>query len=172
MDGKVVFVGSEKGMFRVYDVSNRAMPRLLKIYKFFDNNIPINSIKASADGRFVIVSSPDSENIFVVSQSAEKEFEVYGHVTLEGYVTNTCFTVHDGQTKVLALLSNATLAGFCLPDKIGDPLKMEALPDSVTKVLYRKIDRGMNLVMSNIYNGDIFVTGEDKFLKKYEFPTE
>lgn len=30
----------------------------------------------------------------------------------------------------------------------------------------------MQLVMSNIYNGDIFVTGEDKFLKKYEYPNE
>ena len=26
--------------------------------------------------------------------------------------------------------------------------------------------------MSNIYNGDIFLTGEDKFLKKYEFPAD
>ena len=28
------------------------------------------------------------------------------------------------------------------------------------------------MVMSNIYNGDIFACGEDKFLKKYEYPNE
>jgi WD40 repeat protein len=49
---------------------------------------------------------------------------------------------------------------------------MESLPDNVTKITYKRIDRGMQVVMSNIYNGDIFVTGEDKFLKKYEFPTD
>lgn len=49
---------------------------------------------------------------------------------------------------------------------------MDPINDSICKPLYRKIDRGINLVMSNIYNGDIFVCGEDKFLKKYEFPTE
>lgn len=114
-DGKVAFVGTERGIFRVYDVSNRAMPRLLKMFKFFDNNITINSVKASPDGNHVIVSSADSENVFIVSQQAEHEFEVYGHVTLEGYVTNTCFCVHDGQTRALAILSNATLCGFNLP---------------------------------------------------------
>lgn len=66
-DGKVIFVGSEKGMFRIYDVSNRALPRLLKIYKFFEGHIPINSIKASHDGKYVIVSSPDSESVYIVS---------------------------------------------------------------------------------------------------------
>ena len=42
----------------------------------------------------------------------------------------------------------------------------------MTRPLYRKIDKGMSLVTSNIFTGDIFVTGEDKFLKRYEFPTE
>ena len=49
---------------------------------------------------------------------------------------------------------------------------MEPLPEALIKPLYRRIDRGTNLVMSNIYNGDIFLTGEDKFLKKYEFPAD
>lgn len=49
---------------------------------------------------------------------------------------------------------------------------MDPIPENVINPVYRKIDRGMNLVMANIYNGDIFVTGEDKFLKKYEYPTE
>eukprot|EP00347_Sterkiella_histriomuscorum_P023011 403336298 len=170
-DGKVAFVGSEKGIFRIFDLSNRAMPRLLKLFKFFDNTISINSVKSSPCGKFVIISSQESENVFVISQQAEHEFEVYGHVNLEGYVTNTCFTVHEGQSKVLAILSNALLAGFQLPEKHGDN-RMESIPENISKVSYRRIDRGMQIVMSNIYNGDIFVSGEDKFLKKYEYPTE
>lgn len=49
---------------------------------------------------------------------------------------------------------------------------MEPIPESISKPAYRKIDRGINMVMSNIYNGDIFVCGDDKLLKKYEYPTE
>jgi len=37
---------------------------------------------------------------------------------------------------------------------------------------YRKVDRGSNLIMANFFTGEIFVTGEDKLLKKYEYPTE
>lgn len=43
------------------------MPRLLKMFKFFDNNIAINSVKASHDGTHVIVSSAESDNVFIVS---------------------------------------------------------------------------------------------------------
>lgn len=87
-------------------------------------------------------------------------------------MTSTCFCVHDNQVRVLALLSNATLCGFHLPEKPQDGTKMEQLSEAVTKPLYRKIDKGMSLVTSNIFTGDIFVTGEDKFLKRYEFPAE
>lgn len=49
---------------------------------------------------------------------------------------------------------------------------MEPIADSITKPMYRKVDRGLNIVMSNIYNGDIYLCGEDRLLKKYEYPTE
>ena len=49
---------------------------------------------------------------------------------------------------------------------------MEPLPDILTKPMYRKIDRGINIVISNIYNSEIYVCGDDKFLKKYEYPNE
>jgi len=72
----------------------------------------------------------------------------------------------------LALLSNALLVGLTLPEKFSDRNKMDPIPEAVSKAVYRRVDRGMHLVMSNIFNGDIFVTGEDRFLKKYEYPTE
>jgi hypothetical protein len=62
VDGKVAFIGTEKGVLRVFDVSNRAFPRLLKIYRFFESEtMYINQIKCSQDGRYVIVSSPESD---------------------------------------------------------------------------------------------------------------
>ena len=68
VDGKVAFIGSEKGVLRVFDVSNRAFPRLLKIFRFFESEtMSINQIRCSADGRFVIVSSPESDQIFILS---------------------------------------------------------------------------------------------------------
>lgn len=36
-DGRVAFIGTEAGVLRVFDISNRAFPRLLKIYRFFES---------------------------------------------------------------------------------------------------------------------------------------
>ena len=75
--------------------------------------------------------------------------------------------------RVIALLSNSLLAGINLPEKLdGSINRMEPLPESITKPFYRKIDKGMTLIMANVFNGDIFVSGEDRFLKKYEYPSD
>lgn len=95
-DGKVAFVGSEQGILRVYDISNRALSRLLKFFKFYENNVTINSVKCSHDGKYVLVSSPDSDTVYILSQEVETEFDVYGHVELEGYVVSSCFAVYEG----------------------------------------------------------------------------
>jgi WD40 repeat protein len=91
---------------------------------------------------------------------------------MEGYVVSSCFAYHDAQIKVLAVLSNTTLAAVCLPSRIPDGSRMDPISDVITKPVYRRIDKGMTLVFSNVHNGDIFVTGDDKFLKKYEFPAD
>jgi WD40 repeat protein len=170
-DGKVAFVGSEKGVMRVFDLSNRTMPRLIKSYRFYENQVSINNVRCSNDGKYVIITSQDSETMYIVSQDVEHEFEVYGHVVFEGYISNACFAIHDSELKALAVLTNTTLAGISMPTKIGEN-RMEPIADSITKPVYRKVDRGLNIVMSNIYNGDIYLCGEDRLLKKYEFPTE
>lgn len=143
-DGKIAFIGTEKGVVRVFDVSNRAFPRLLKIFRFFESETMwINQIRCSHDGRFVLVSSPESESVYILSQRAEDDFAVFGFVTLEGYIQSTAFAVHDSKLKVAAVLSNATLAAFTLPDSPpGEASVKESLPEEAVHPVYRKIDRG------------------------------
>ena len=38
--------------------------------------------------------------------------------------------------------------------------------------LYRKVDRGANLVITSSEKGEIYVTGEDKLFKRYEIPAD
>jgi hypothetical protein len=68
-------------------------------------------------------------------------------VTLEGYVQSCAFATHEGKLKVVAVLSNATLAAFTLPLEDFNSKKIvgnckESLPDDVVHPVYRKIDRG------------------------------
>jgi len=49
---------------------------------------------------------------------------------------------------------------------------MRPLSEEEADIKYRKVDRGSEMVIANQVNGDIFVTGEDKLLKKYQYPYE
>ena len=55
--------------------------------------------------------------------------------------------------------------------KIAANIK-ESLPEDLIFPVYRKIDKGSLMVLPNSQTGDIWVTGEDKLLKKYEFPVD
>jgi hypothetical protein len=174
----VAFIGTEKGVLRVFDVSNRAFPRLLKIYRFFESeNMSINQIRCSHDGKYVIISSPECDSIYIMSQRPEDEFQVFGFVTLEGYVLSCAFTHHENKLCVASVLTNATLSAFTMPEaefssgKVQGNIK-ESLPESLVNPVYRKIDRGSLMVIPNTMTGDLYVTGDDKLLKKYEFPNE
>jgi len=94
-----------------------------------------------------------------------------GYFKFCGNIQSLCFTSHDSKSSILAVLSNNLLAGAYLPAEAVEnrriPFTEEAAP-----VCYRKIDRGSNMVMANPSTGDIFVTGEDKLLKKYAFPED
>lgn len=148
VDGQVAFIGSEKGVLRVFDVSNRAFPRLLKIFRFFESEtMSINQIRCSQDGKYVIISSPECDSIYIMSQRPEDEFKCFGFVTLEGYVLSCAFTQHDNKLNVVSVLTNATLSSFTMPvadfssGKVQGNIK-ESLPESLVNPVYRKIDRG------------------------------
>lgn len=72
---------------------------------------------------------------------------------------------------VVVVLSNNLLGSATVPTKAASN-RMIPLHADEANVLYRKIDKGSKLVITNEVTGDIFVTGEDRLLKKYEFPSE
>lgn len=85
-DGNVVFIGSEAGDFSIYDVSNRQNPRLIKQFRFYADESPITQIQCTSNGQHILVSSNESDTIFVCSQQPKQDFECFGFIKMEGYV--------------------------------------------------------------------------------------
>jgi hypothetical protein len=79
-----MFIGTEAGTFRIYDVSDRSAPRILKQMKFFEERLPISQIQCSLDGKFVLISSCESDTYFVMSQQADDLFDIYGYIKADG----------------------------------------------------------------------------------------
>lgn len=170
-DGTAAFIGTALGAFRIYDIRTRTQPRLVLQMRFFEDQFPIDLIKASKDGDYVAVGSSQSTNIYIMSQHAKDKFMIYGFITFSGYVKSMSFIKLNGQVKIVAVLHNNLLAGAVVPTKPCEN-RMEAMPENESCLLYRKIDRGSNMVITSYNSGDILVTGEDKLLKVYDYPNE
>lgn len=41
-EGSVMFIGTAKGTFRIYDITNREKPRLIHQLKFYEDDKPIS----------------------------------------------------------------------------------------------------------------------------------
>jgi WD40 repeat protein len=171
LDGKVAFVGSESGVVRVYDVSNRSMPRMLQLFRFWEENVPVTNIRASHDGKYVIVTSTESDLVYMFSQKVEDEFKVIGHVQVKGYVLDADFAVHEERLRVVGVLSNNLLFGCNIPTQEIES-RMDPIPDDIAVVTSKKIDRDINRIVSNPYNGELFVSGKDMLMKNYSYPIE
>jgi hypothetical protein len=109
--------------------------------------------------------------VFILSQDPSQKFQVNGYVQFDGKVLSAAFHVEKGEPQILALLENNLLAGAKVPQRVTGT-RMEPLSHEEVEVRYRKVDRGSALVIANQLTGDIFVTGDDKLLKKYEYPSE
>lgn len=118
LDGTVAFVGFDSGIYRIFDVSNRQQPRLVSQLKLLEEEVSLDNIQVSNDGKLVLVSSSGSDLLYVCSARIEDKFEVYGFYKLGGLVLSSSFASYDGQTVALAVLSNNLLAQIKVPTEI------------------------------------------------------
>lgn len=72
---------------------------------------------------------------------------------------------------MVTVLTNNLIGAATIPTKAA-PNRMIPMPADEANIVYRKIDKGSNLVITNEVTGDLFVSGDDRLLKKYDFPTE
>ena len=166
-EGSVVFIGTIVGTFRIYDITDRTKPRLIKQLKFYEDEKPISQILSSEDGKLVLVSSKQSDTFFIMSQEASNGFDIYGHIKGNGYILSLGYYEHEHKPVALAVLSNNLVQCYCLPTEVfGD--RLEPMPQSFVKSAVRKVDVGSDFILCNPFTKHYLVCGEDNILKAYE----
>jgi WD40 repeat protein len=168
-DGNKIFVGSEGGVVRIYDVSNRCLPRLVKLHKFY--NTEISKIVCSFDQRIVAVSSKQSREICFFYQSEKNEFQYMCYITAKDKIKDICWNMRDKEMRLLGLQNNCLLFSVRVSTNDVENLR-KPLPEDVAFPLYLKVDLGSYSVTSDPETGEIYVSNTDRFLKKYEVPKQ
>jgi WD40 repeat protein len=170
-DGTAAFIGTKLGVFRIYDVTDRTRPRLIQQIRFYDESLPITNLKVSFCGQYILICNNKSDKVYVLSADGKKNFKVYGHYQFTGFVESASFTLHNGLTSIVVLLSNNLIAAATLPIKSSENRRQPIIEED-SMVFYRKVDTGSKMMMCNYVNQELFVVGDDKIMKKYEYPNE
>jgi WD40 repeat protein len=170
--GNAAFVGTEGGAFLVYDVSNRYKPRLVKQIRFFEEYIPLDLLVTSLNGEIIMLSSTQSDKIFVTSQKSSRDYTIYGFLQMAGIIHSISFYMKDNAFWVGGVLSNNLLQVCKLPTERQEN-RLAPIGDDKTHTTFRKVDPGTNRIMTSALTNKFFVTGDDKYLKQYDkFPVE
>lgn len=107
-----------------------------------------------------------------MSQRPDDNFDIYGYIKADGLVLSTSFEQHDGKLCALIILSNNLVEKHELPTSKYEN-RLEPMPDEVTMPAVRKIDRGSDMIVGNLYIKKHYVLGKDNHLKEYEhFPSD
>lgn len=64
-DGNKAFVGSKNGVLRVYNVSNRSMPKLVKIEKY--SEFAISVIRESPNWKFILIGAKGDKEFWIIN---------------------------------------------------------------------------------------------------------
>jgi WD40 repeat protein len=168
-DGNKIFVGSEGGAIRIYDVCNRCLPRLVKIHKFYKTEI--SKITISHDQRIVAAMSKGNNEICFFYQGEKNEFEFMCYARVQGLVQDICWNTTNKESRLIGITQNSLL--FSMRIMVGGIENIrEPIPDDVCFPMYSKIDSGCYMIDSDPESGDIYITGEDRYFKNYALPTE
>ena len=107
-----------------------------------------------------------------MSQKPEENFDIYGYIKADGLVLSTSFEQYQGKLCSLIVLSNNLVEKHELPSGKYEN-RLEPMPEEATNPAVRKIDRGSNMIVGNVYIKKHYVLGKDNYLKEYEhFPSD
>ena len=73
-DGNRVFVGSANGVLRIFNVSNRSMPKLVKIEWY--SKFGINILRESPNRKHLLIGAKGDKEFWIIN-STTFEFECY-----------------------------------------------------------------------------------------------
>ena len=157
--GTTVFVGSSGGCIRVFDVTNRVVPRLITVQHLM--NKPITVIQISPDQKIVAAASSESRKLWFLEAAASSRFRVLGFTKLPDKVRALAW--HKRKVMVLAgpkLLLSVESPRHDLPPQLA-PLTLARL--------YRYVAEGTCLA---VYKNEAVVAGVDREILVYELPEQ
>lgn len=179
--GTMLFLGSSKGVLRVFSLTDPKSIKLVHTKKFLRES-SIIGIKVSPDHAHLALIGEDSDMVFLLSGQPEQGFEPMGFTTLPGTVLDIGWSSmgklpdEGGKYKNMldVIVRNGLLVSMAISRTLGPNPKRIFTELSAEDIVCRcrRIDFDITKVVVDFESGDVFCTGGEKSLRKYKHPDE
>ena len=195
VEGTLLFISSQDGVFRIYDITKRTTLRLLYQMKFDYNNYHnIDRILIHPLNKYVIFYQKGGRYLFFISGEPSKKFTFLGFIKVPTKILDVCIQNVQGEdfstepttlAGVLVLVKGMLLYynifKFFADNKVCWEVTETKVDDVFAKfelkgtIKARKVDGDLTYILKNKTNKpipNVWLTGTDKMFRIFPLPTE
>lgn len=194
-EGTLLFIASQEGVFRIYDITRRTALRLLYQNKFeYKSSKCIDRILVHPLMKYIVFYKKGGRYLYFISGELSKKFVFLGFLKVPTKILDVCIHNVQGEdfttdpitlASVLVLVKGMVLfysiSQFFTENKACWELHETRVDDVFAKFEFkvtpkaRKVDGDLNYLLKNKTNkplNSVWLTGNDKMFRIFPLPTE
>lgn len=185
--GNLLVIGSEEGVIRIYDISQKFFSKLIYQNKFLtrESHKSISKIIIHPNNHYIIFYNTGDNLLFFISGDPSSNFSFLGFVQTPLIILDVSLFIIEKSDEIV-VLGKQMLLSFSLENeklvfdhknaiKVSNKKNYNIMNNFEVKVTWkaRKVDSDLNLIIKNLDSSEFFwLTGEDKYFKQYKLPSE
>ena len=194
-EGTLLFIASQDGVFRIYDITRRAILRLLYQMKFdYKSNHKIDHILVHPLMKFILFYQQGGRYIFFIHGDLSKKFTFCGFIKVPTKILDVCIQNVQGEdfstdpttlagilVLVRGMLLYYNIYKFYVDNKacweVGETKVEDVFANFELKgtIKAKKVDGDLNYILKNKTTKPmqtVWLTGTDKMFRIFQLPTE
>lgn len=190
-EGQLLVVGSEMGVLRIYDISQKYVLRLIHQTKYLTRkmNQLIDKIFIQEKNKYIGFCNLNDNLIHFISGEVNTNFTYLGFISTPMLILDISLIINEKYREVLLVLSKQVLFAyeinhnsFIYDQKNGIKISNKKNYNIMNNfeisfdVKAKKIDSDLKFIIKNINNDDpstsIWLVGEDKYFRQYSIPVD
>lgn len=194
-EGTLLFIASEEGVFRIYDITHRTTMRLVYQMKFaYKTSNSIDKIIVHPLLKYIIFYKTGDRYLYFLSGEISKKFAFLGYLKLPTSVIDVSINNVQGEdfstdpitlasiiVLVRGMLLYYNITHFFFDNKVCWEIKNERIDDVFSKFELkfepkaRKVDGDLNYILRNRTSSSmthVWLSGKDKMFRIFPLPAD
>ena len=183
-EGNLLFIGSNGGILRIYNISDRSNIKLIHQLKYHTDrkklDYPIDKIILDPVMKIAIFYKKEGNIINFISSDHRKNFQFMGYLKTPLHIVDVSINSNLHEILVLSplVIMSFKIFSYVIDYKSVIDVQTKKVTDIFSNFELksekkgRKVDLDINLMIKNMSSDQIWTTGSTKYLKLYNHPMD